>query len=214
MIKTLKEYQRLGWPEDYLKNGDPIDMALVKHLTGLEDVENWIGFLTSPYAVGRCGDKITVEAVNRRHRGEPYIYRGAVTQDIPRNRDPKHARKIFVSSPYRADTEEKLDENVKIAKKACSMIIHNGDFPIAPHLYFPSFLDDNCKDDRDIGIEYGLYLLDKCDEIIAIITETGENETPYGCLTEGMKIEVDHAVKRGMRPKFIWANELWKVMID
>ena len=214
MIKTLKEYQRLGWPEDYLKNGDPIDMALVKYMTGLKDVENRIGFFTSSYLVGRCGDKITVEAVDRRHRGEPYIYRGAVTQDIPCNRDPKYARKIFVSSPYRAGTKEKLDKNVKIAKKAYGMIIRNGDFSIAPHLYFPSFLDDNWEDDRDIGIEYGLYLLDKCDEMVVIITETGENDTPYECLTEEMKTEVDHAVERGMRPKFIRAHELWKVIID
>ena len=29
-----------------------------------------------------------------------------------------------------------------------------------------------------------------------------------------MKIEVDHAVERGVRPKFISADEIWKVSID
>lgn len=214
MIKTLDEYRRLGCPEDYLKNGDQVDMPLARLLTGIENIEDKVGLFTASHVSGACGDKPTMRAVARYHYGEPFIYIGEITTDEPCNRDPKHARKIFVSSPYRANTKEKLNNNIKIAKKVCSMIIHNGDFPIAPHLYFPSFLDDNYEDDRDIGIEYGLYLLDKCDEMLVITPEMGEDKTPYERLTEGMMTEVDHAVERGMKPKYISAGELWKVSID
>ena len=36
----------------------------------------------------------------------------------------------------------------------------SGDVPIVPHLYFPSFLDDNIPNERMTGIAMGLELMD------------------------------------------------------
>lgn len=56
--------------------------------------------------------------------------------------------------------------------------------------------------------------IDMFDLIIVIVPGKAKDGISYDRLTEGMKKEVNHAIERGMRPKFIWANELWKVMID
>lgn len=214
MIKTLDEYRKLGCPEDYLKNGDQVDMPLARFITPVEDIEEKIGIFTSCHTDGTCGNEPTMRAVARYHHGKPFIYIGEITMDEPWNHNPEQARKIFVSSPYRAETKEKMDENIAIAKKVCYIIIKNGNLPIAPHLYFPSFLQDDKESERSLGMEYSLHLLDQCDEMFAIIPDMVEDGTQYERLTEGMKIEVDHAVERGMRPKFLSADEIWKVLID
>ena len=55
--------------------------------------------------------------------------------------------------------------------------------PIVPHLYFPSFLDDNDPNERMIGISKGLELMNICDEVHVFGFD----------ITEGMKIELDYA---------------------
>ena len=214
MIKTLDEYRKLGCPEDYLKNGDQVDMPLARFFTHIGDIEDKCGLFTSPHTSGACGNEPTMRAVARYRREEPFIYIGEITTDEPWNHNPEQARKIFVSSPYRAKTKEKMDENIAIAKKVCHIIIKNGNLPVAPHLYFPSFLQDDDESERNLGMKYSLHLLDQCDEIIVIIPGTEEGRTPYERLTEGMMTEVDHAVERGMKPKYISVDELWKVSID
>ena len=59
----------------------------------------------------------------------------------------------------------------------------SGDVPIVPHLYFPSFLDDNIPNERMTGIAMGLELMDICDEVYVFGFD----------ITEGMKFELDHA---------------------
>ena len=59
----------------------------------------------------------------------------------------------------------------------------SGDVPIVPHLYFPSFLDDNIPNERMTGIAMGLELMDICDEVYVFGFD----------ITEGMKFELNHA---------------------
>ena len=211
MIKTLDEYRKLGCPEDYLKNGDQVDMPLARFITHIGNIEDKCGVFTSLHTDGICGNEPTTRAVKRHSYGDPYIYIGEVTLKERWNHNPELARKIFISSPYRAETKEKMDENITLAKKACRIIIKNGNLPIAPHLYFSSFLQDDDESERNLGIEYSLHLLDQCDEMLVITLEEGE--TPYELLSEGMMTEVDHAVERGMKPKYISFYELWKAAI-
>ena len=88
-------------------------------------------------------------------------------------------RKVFICSPYRGDIKgntEKAKFYATISAKARSV-------PIAPHLYFPQFLDEHSSTERMTGIEMGLELMDTCDEVRVF----GFN------ITEGMKFELDHA---------------------
>ena len=88
-------------------------------------------------------------------------------------------RKIFICSPYRG----RVEENKKKAVSYARITAMSGDVPIVPHLYFPSFLDDNIPNERMTGIAMGLELMDMCDEVYVFGFD----------ITEGMKFELDHA---------------------
>ena len=106
-------------------------------------------------------------------------------------------RKIFICSPLRpqGDTVEErqkdLLRNKQLARFACRYATERGYMPLAPHLYFPQFLNDADPEDREEGIRYGLKWLVDCDEIWIIERR----------ITEGMKREIGVARKRGMREK-------------
>ena len=53
-------------------------------------------------------------------------------------------KKIFICSPYRG----RIEENKKNAVSYARIAAMSGDIPVAPHLYFPSFLDDIIPSER------------------------------------------------------------------
>lgn len=88
-------------------------------------------------------------------------------------------KKIFICSPFRGD----IEANTAKAKFYAMVLAKSGSIPIAPHLYFPQFLDENSQNERMTGIEMGVELMNECDEVRV-----------YGFnITEGMKFELDHA---------------------
>jgi len=55
---------------------------------------------------------------------------------------------VFICSPYRPvgeDPETELRKNIDQAKRACRLAVSRGLIPLAPHLYFTQFLDDNIR---------------------------------------------------------------------
>ena len=58
-----------------------------------------------------------------------------------------------------------VEKNLKLAKFAARVLIGTGYIPIAPHLYFPQFLDDNDQYERIKGIKMGVELMKECDRI-------------------------------------------------
>lgn len=97
---------------------------------------------------------------------------------------------IFVSSPYRGDTEE----NLKKAREYCRDCIFTyteNDIPhmvIAPHLLLPQFMDDNDPEERQFALSMCLDAVRKSDEVHV-----------YGdILTEGMKRELEEASQHGV----------------
>jgi hypothetical protein len=92
-------------------------------------------------------------------------------------------KKIFVCSRYTGDEEN----NLNFARKVCKEIAFNGDVPLAPHLIYPQFLDNNDLDERRIGIDCGKAFLDVCDELWICHSD------PCGQISEGMYEEIRHA---------------------
>ena len=84
---------------------------------------------------------------------------------------------IYICSPYRGN----VDENVKNARDYSlkAMMEHPDVIPIAPHLLFTQYLDDNDPKQRRIGLDAGLDLLTICDELWV-----------YGEPSEGMTAEI------------------------
>ena len=63
---------------------------------------------------------------------------------------------IYICSPLRGDYEA----NTAAAIRYCREVALEGDFPIAPHIYCPRFLDDTKPEERARGMAIGAELLD------------------------------------------------------
>lgn len=96
---------------------------------------------------------------------------------------------IYVCSPLRGDVER----NIQKAIGYCRYIYSRGGIPLAPHVIFTTFLDDAVPEERAAGIELGLELLAKCDELWVF----GDN------ISEGMAGEIARAEELGLRVKYI-----------
>ena len=105
----------------------------------------------------------------------------------------KHKR-VFICSPFRpqGDTAMKLAENLRhnmeLAKLACGYAVSQGYLPMAPHLFFPTFLSEKVPEEREMGIRFGLEWLAGCDELWVI----GQR------ITEGLKREITVATALGI----------------
>lgn len=91
---------------------------------------------------------------------------------------------IYVCSPYRGDVET----NEKIARGICRKLAKTGAIPIAPHLLFTQFLNDDIPEEREQGFALNKMLLSYCHCVVAYKDE----------ITEGMTREI------------IWAEEFDK----
>lgn len=92
-------------------------------------------------------------------------------------------KKVFISSPYKGDVEG----NIKKAAAYCRMACEKGYMPIAPHLLFTQFLDDDIEAERALGISMGMDLILLCEEVWV-----------FGSPTEGMAAEISFANERGI----------------
>lgn len=94
---------------------------------------------------------------------------------------------VYVCSPLRGD----IKENIKKAINYCRFVYAKGGIPLAPHTIFTQFLNDEIKEERIAGIEMGILLLPKCNELWAF----GDKAT------EGMAVEIAAAKALGLRVK-------------
>jgi len=68
---------------------------------------------------------------------------------------------IYVCSPYRGD----IETNTKNAREYCRRIVAEGNIPIAPHLLFTQFMDDNIDAERERAMEMNLEIMRHSDEV-------------------------------------------------
>ena len=90
---------------------------------------------------------------------------------------------VYICSPYTGDVET----NVAKAKRYCRYAVDTHHLPIAPHLFFPQFMEDGDFSVRRDALFMGLVLLSKCMELWVF----GER------ISEGMAIEIEKAKQRG-----------------
>ena len=101
--------------------------------------------------------------------------------------------KIFICSPYQGN----IEENKKKAAYYAKIVAKAGNVPVAPHIYFPTFLDEKNPNERMTGIEMGLELMDTCDMVYVFGFE----------ITEGMRFELEHA-KEMKKPVRLYVKTL------
>lgn len=92
---------------------------------------------------------------------------------------------VYICSPLSGDVEA----NQEAARRYCRYAVDAGYVPIAPHLLFPQFMDDNNKKERNLAMFMDIVLLTKCAELWVF----GET------ISNGMSIEIEKA-KRKSKP--------------
>ena len=91
---------------------------------------------------------------------------------------------IYVASPYAGD----IEQNTAFARKACRHVMNEGHAFFAPHLLYPQLLDDSKPQERQAGLDMGLAMLPRCDELWC-----------YGDrISFGMHLEIEEAVRLGI----------------
>jgi len=75
--------------------------------------------------------------------------------------DEVHRPIVYICSRFSGD----VDQNVKAAQRYSRFAVEKGFIPIAPHLLFPQFLDDDNPAERQLGLFFGNALMSKCAEV-------------------------------------------------
>lgn len=86
---------------------------------------------------------------------------------------------VFICSPYKGD----IRVNTIRAKRYGRYAVTKKQVPIIPHLMYTQFLDEDNFDERAMGLEMGLILLSKCQEIWVFGSR----------ISKGMEIEIEKA---------------------
>ena len=94
-------------------------------------------------------------------------------------------KKVYICSPHRGDTET----NVENARKYCRATVELSCLPIAPHLLYPQFLDDDNPRERERGTIVAHELIFMCEELWAF----GLDDP-----SEGMREEIRWAKDAGV----------------
>lgn len=93
---------------------------------------------------------------------------------------------VYICSPYSGDVEG----NTQRARAYCRYAVDKGCIPLAPHLYFPQFMDD--RSERALALFMDIVLLSKCTELWVF----GDT------LSEGMQKEIRYAQRKGKLVKY------------
>ncbi|NNJ28720.1 DUF7768 domain-containing protein [Lacrimispora defluvii] len=100
---------------------------------------------------------------------------------------------IYVASPYAGD----IEKNTEFAKRACRHAMGEGHAFFAPHLLYPQLLDDSNPQERQAGLDMGLVMLPRCDELWC-----------YGDhLSLGMHLEIEEAGRLGIPVRRVTEQE-------
>ena len=123
---------------------------------------------------------------NKNAEGYPDPTAATALENVARAEDARvHRPLVYIASPYAGESED----NISRAKGYCRFAVSKGVIPLAPHLLYPQFMDDDDEDQRILGLRFAIALLCRCDELWVF----GEK------VSAGMAKEIEKAEKRGMR---------------
>lgn len=95
---------------------------------------------------------------------------------------------VYVCSPFSGNVEE----NTANARKYSRFAVERGYIPIAPHLLYPQFLNDNDPVERELGLYFGNVLMSHCAEVWVF----GET------ISTGMDAEIRRAKRKNYRLRY------------
>jgi hypothetical protein len=93
---------------------------------------------------------------------------------------------VYICSPYAGDVEK----NTFRARAFSRFAVEKNCIPVAPHLLFPQFIDEETE--RWLGLKMGIVLMGKCEQVWVF----GE------VVSEGMAAEIEKAEKQQKRIRY------------
>lgn len=109
---------------------------------------------------------------------------------VPKVKIP--SKRVYICSPLKGN----INRNVFNARMYCRFAFDKGYVPIAPHIYYPQFLDEGSAKERAAGIRYGLELMWQASEVWVF----GEY------ISEGMQAEIDLAKDLKIPIKYFYSD--------
>lgn len=99
---------------------------------------------------------------------------------------------VYICSPLSGN----ITANQRNACRYCRFAVDSGCIPLAPHLYFPQFVNDGIMSERDLALFMDLVLLSKCDQLWVFGNR----------VSKGMSIEIEKARRKGQPIRWFDAN--------
>lgn len=131
-----------------------------------------------------------------KHNSEGYFDPTAYEALTKIEREAKQAHTyrplIYVCSPLSGD----ISANQENARRYCRFAVDSGYIPLAPHLYFPQFMDDGNRAERDLALFMDIVLLSRCDQLWVF----GER------ISKGMSMEIEKAKRKGQPIRWFDSN--------
>ena len=123
---------------------------------------------------------------------DPTAYEALVKIEREEKRTRTYRPLVYVCSPLSGD----IAANQKNARRYCRSVVERGGIPLAPHLYFPQFMDDGDETERDLCLFMDIVLLTKCAELWVF----GER------ISKGMSMEIEKAKRKGQPIRWFDSN--------
>lgn len=89
---------------------------------------------------------------------------------------------VYICSTYSGN----IEINVKKARAFCRFALEMNCIPLAPHLLFPQFMNDDIPQERELAMFMNMVLLGKCNELWVF----------GNTISNGMAQEIEKAKKR------------------
>ena len=102
---------------------------------------------------------------------------------------------VYICSPYSGGVEA----NVKLAREFSAYALKFGVMPIAPHLLFPQFMDDDVPSEREQAMSFNRQIFDGRGELWVLISERG--------ISRGMKAEIGWAESEGKAIRYFSVSD-------
>ena len=99
---------------------------------------------------------------------------------------------VYICSPLSGDVEA----NTERARAFCRFALAQGQIPLAPHLMFPQFVNDEAPEERDLALFMDIVLQGKCQELWVL----GDG------ISEGMSVEIETAKRRRQPVRYFNAD--------
>jgi nucleoside 2-deoxyribosyltransferase len=97
---------------------------------------------------------------------------------------------VYLCSPFRGPDQ---GMNIDFARRVARQIEEEGAVVFAPHLFYPQFLNDTITEERNRGIEAGLEIMSRSDEVWFVLPSWRKE------LSAGMRVEANAARAMGKK---------------